>query len=110
MTDHANDAVPTLGEATAARIRMAFADTSLLTAKAAARLLGVDEGTLRLMAEKGVIRSVRRGAGAIRAYTEGDIVAYLTESAVPVREEKPRATVHVSRRVVPFSQRKSGGR
>lgn len=110
MTEAANDAVPTIGPATEARLQMAFAETCLLTAKATALLLGLDEGTLRTMAEGGVIRSVRRGAGTVRAYTEGDIRAYLTQGDAPVREEKPRATVHVSHKVVPFSQRKRGGR
>lgn len=110
MTEAANDAVPTIGPATEARLRIAFADTLLLTAKATARLLGMDEGTLRAMAEAGYITCVRRGAGSIRAYREGDIRMYLTQGDAPARKEKPRATVHVSNKVVPFSQRKRGGR
>lgn len=108
MTDHANDAVPTIGPATEARLQLAFADACLITAKSAARLLGLDEGTLRTMADKGIIRSVRRGTGSVRAYTEGDIRTYLTQGDAPAREEKPkpRATVRVSRNVVPFTQRK----
>jgi len=93
MTNHhANDAVPTIGSATERRIQMAFDDACLLTAKATAKLLGIDEGTLRTMAETGVIRSVRRGAGSVRAYTEGDIRAFLTESAAPCPStSQPRA-------------------
>lgn len=110
MTEHANDALAIIGAATDARLKLAFADTCLLTAKATARLLGLDEGTLRTMAEKGHIRSVRRGAGSVRAYTEGDIRAYLTQSDAPARREQQRPTIHVSRKVVPFSQRQRGGR
>jgi len=76
MTDHANDAIPTIGAATARRIEMAFtaAEACVLTCKATARLLGVDEKSLRALTDAGVIRAVRRGAGATRAYTERDIV------------------------------------
>lgn len=88
----ANDAVPTIGPATERRIQMAFADTCLLTASATAKLIGIDEKSLRALADEGVIRSVRRGAGRSRAFTEGDIRAYLTESTAPCRStEQPRA-------------------
>lgn len=105
MTNHANDAVPTIGPATEARLQMAFADTLLLTAKATAKLLGLDQGTLRNMADQGVITSVRRGAGSTRAYTEGDIRLYLTQGAAPVpKETKPVIAQPGARKVVSFSE------
>jgi len=99
----ANDPIPTIGPATERRIQMAFADACIITAQAAAKLLGMDAGTLRELTDEGVIRAVRRGR---RAYTEGDIRCYLTQADAPVREEKQRPTVHVQSKVVPFSQRK----
>lgn len=112
MTEAANDAVPTIGPATAARIAMAFhaADACVLTCKATARLIGVDEKSLRALTDAGAIRAVRRGGGATRAYTEQDIVDYLTQGAAPVREAKARATGHSLSKVVPFTQRKTGTR
>jgi hypothetical protein len=103
----ANDATATIGPATERRIQMAFADTCLLTCQATARLLGMDEKSLRALTEDGVIRAVRRGAGRNRAYTEGDIRSYLTESAAPIRQERPKVNAGTGQlRVVPFSQRK----
>lgn len=88
----ANDPVALIGPATERRIQMAFADTCLLTGGATAKLLGIDEKSLRALADAGVIRSVRRGGGRTRAFTEGDIRAYLTESTAPCRSiEQPRA-------------------
>jgi len=104
----ANDTVATIGPATERRIQMAFADACIITAQAAAKLLGMDAGTLRELTEEGVIRAVRRGAR--RAYTEGDIRCYLTQADAPVREEKQRPTVHVQSKVVPFSQRRTKAR
>ncbi len=95
-----------LGAATEARILAAYADKALLTSEDAAALLGLDVKSLRALANEGVIRAVRRGGGGHRAYTEGDIRAFLTESAAPVREPKPRANHH-AHTVVPFSQRKA---
>ena len=85
---------------------MAFADTCLLTCGATAKLLGIDEGSLRALTDDGVIRAVRRGGGRTRAYTEGDIRAYLTQGGAPARQEKARATGEAQLKVVPFSQRK----
>lgn len=112
MTDHANDAVPTIGPATARRIEMAFAaaDACVLTCKATARLIGVDEKSLRALTDAGAIRAVRRGGGATRAYTEQDIVDYLTQGAAPARAAKARATGNGQAKVVPFTQRKTGAR
>ncbi len=94
-----------IGPATEARIFAAFAATALLTAGETADLIGLDVKSLRLLTDDGVIRAVRRGGGGHRAYTEGDIRAFLTESAAPVREPRPVVT-HRADRVVPFSQRK----
>lgn len=94
-----------LGTATEARVCAAFAETALLTAEAACALLGIDTKSLRALTNDGIIRAVRRGGGGHRAYTEGDIRAFLTESAAPVRDPKPKMT-HTANPVVPFSQRK----
>lgn len=105
--DPANDAIPTIGPATERRIQMAFAETCLLTCGATAKLLGVDEKSLRALADEGVIRAVRRGGGRNRAFTEGDIRAYLTEGSAPSREPKAKATGNSQLKVVPFTQRKA---
>lgn len=105
-----NDAVPTIGPATERRIQMAFADACIITAQATARLLGIDEKSLRALADDGVIRAVRRGSGRNRAFTEGDIRAYLTESAAPKRNAKKSVTSIAQVKVVPFSQRKTTAR
>lgn len=111
MIDPANDATPTIGPATERRIQMAFADTCLLTAGATAKLLGMDEKSLRALADEGVIRSVRRGAGRTRAFTEGDIRAYLTESTAPCRStEQPKArtgSTTSKSKVVDFTARRA---
>ena len=78
---------PHIGRATEALIMAAFSESCLLTAKATARLLGMDVKTLDALADKGVIRPVRRGN--LRAYTEGDIRAYLTESPSPCPSTNP---------------------
>lgn len=106
----ANDTTAVIGPATERRLQMAFADSCLLTGKAAARLLGLDEKSLRALTDDGVIRAVRRGGGRTRAYTEGDIRAYLTQGAAPSREAKPRATGNGLTKVVPFTQRKTTAR
>lgn len=106
MSLPANDTTAVIGPATERRIMMAFADCCIITAQATARLLGMDAGTLRELTDDGVIRAVRRGHR--RAYTEGDIRSYLTQGAATDRREKPKATVHVQSKVVPFSQRKRG--
>lgn len=94
-----------IGAATEARIMAAFAETALLTAEATGALLGIDTKSLRALTNDGVIRAVRRGGGGHRAYTEGDIRAFLTESAAPVREVRPKVT-HQTHKVVPFTLRK----
>lgn len=66
-----------LGPTTEARFATAFARTAIVTAKAAAELIGLDVKTLDALAEKQVIRSVPKGK--LRAYTERDLRAYLIE-------------------------------
>lgn len=94
-----------IGPATEARILAAFADKALLTGEEVCALLGIDAKSLRALANDGAIRAVRRGGGGHRAYTEGDIRAFLTDSAAPVRDPRPK-TNHQGGKVVPFSQRK----
>jgi hypothetical protein len=65
-----------LGAATEALIARAFAESALISAQAAAPVVGVNEKTLRAMAEAGVIRSVIVGANT-RRYAEADLRAYL---------------------------------
>jgi hypothetical protein len=79
-----------IGPVTEARILAAFADRAVLTIKDAAQLLGMDPKTLDAITEVGAIRAVRRGGGETRGYTEGDIRAYLTESAAPCRSTNPK--------------------
>ena len=79
-----------LGPAIEARIQAAFAEGCLITATATANLIGCDPKTLRAMTDGGMIRAVRIGLGKTRRYTEGDIRAYLTESAAPCPSTSPR--------------------
>lgn len=98
---------PAIGPATEALITAAFAESCLITAKSAAKLLGMDVDSLAELTDAGVIRAVRRGASTrTRGYTEGDIRAFLTQGAAPARERKPVATHRGDPKVVPFSQRK----
>jgi hypothetical protein len=96
----------TIGPATEARLIALYSKASLLTAEATAAFLGIDVKSLRALTNDGVIRAVRRGGGGHRAYTEGDIRAFLTESAAPFREAKLKVT-HQTGKVVPFTQRKA---
>lgn len=66
-----------LGPVTERRFAEAFAAGAVITAKAAAELIGLDVKTLDALSEGQVIRSVPRGKR--RAYTERDLRAYLTE-------------------------------
>ena len=110
MTQAANDAVPTIGPATERRIQMAFADTCLLTGKAASKLLGMDEKTLRALNAEGVITSVRRGGGATRAYTEGDIRTYLTQGEASTAEKQAKTAQRGGPKVVSFMERRRAKR
>ena len=60
-----------LGPVTERRFAEAFAAGAVITAKAAAELIGLDVKTLDALSEGQVIRSVPRGKR--RAYTERDL-------------------------------------
>ena len=88
----AAERLPMIGPVTEARIQAAFAEAAVITAAAACKVIGCDPRTLREMTDAGIIRAVRLGAGKTRGYTEGDIRAYLTESAGPCPStSQPRA-------------------
>jgi hypothetical protein len=70
-----------LGPATETRFAEAFFETALITKQAAAKLLGLDPGTLDALTLDGTIRAVPRGK--LRAYTERDLRAFLTEPREP---------------------------
>ena len=80
-----------LGAATEARILAAVADRCMITAKAAAQLLGLDETTLRGLTDDAAIRAVRRGK--VRSYTEADVRLFLSEGPdAPCRStNRPKA-------------------
>ena len=102
--------IPTIGPVTEARICAAFAEACIITADATAALIGCDVKTLREMTDAGFIRAVRKGAGKTRGYTEGDIRAYLTESAAPCPSTNPRRAATgpttSNTRVVAFTARR----
>ena len=66
-----------LGRTTEARFAAAFARSAIITAMAAADLIGLDEKTLAALSDRQIIRSVPRGK--LRAYTERDLRSYLVE-------------------------------
>ena len=107
----AAERIPTIGPVTEVRICAAFAEACIITADAAAALIGCDVKTLREMTDAGFIRAVRKGAGKTRGYTEGDIRAYLTESAGPCPSiSQPRAPTSNSTsrsKVVDFTVRRA---
>ena len=105
MADGSRHPAAPLGAATEARLLAAFADKAVLSSGETCAFLGIDTKSLRALTNDGVIRAVRRGGGGHRAYTEGDIRAFLTESAAPVRDPRPRSS-HTAHAVVPFTQRK----
>jgi excisionase family DNA binding protein len=92
-------------------VARAFREKPLITAKEAAALLHVDEKTLRMMAEHGVIRSVIVGAST-RRYTEADIRAYLAGERfgeIKPCQSTSRRTAHTgimtsSTRVIGFTE------
>lgn len=105
--DAASDAGPRLGPITEERFRQTFARSALVTAKDAARLVGLDVETLSRMADEGIIRAVRKGR--LRSYTEHDLRAYLLAGPdAPSHRAKSRSPGAQRRlRAVPFSQRAS---
>lgn len=66
-----------LGPTTERRFAAAFERAAVITKKAAAELIGLDEKTLDALSESGAVRWVPKGK--LRAYTERDLRAYLTE-------------------------------
>ncbi len=108
------DRIPTIGPVTEARIQAAFAEACVITAEAACGLIGCDPRTLREMTDAGIIRAVRKGAGKTRGYTEGDIRAYLTESAAPCPSTSPprarTSSTTFNKKVVDFTARRASKR
>ena len=97
-----------LGPMTEKRFEAAFAETAVITRRAAAKLIGVDEKTLDGLSDDGVVRAVRRGAH--RAYTERDLRAYLAEGPdVECRSTSPKRAASgstiSSSKVVAFTDR-----
>jgi hypothetical protein len=100
-----------IGPVTEARIQSAFAEAAVITLAAACQVIGCDPKTLREMADAGIIRVVRIGAGKTRGYTEGDIRAYLTESAAPCpstsQPRVPSSNTTSRSKVVDFTARRA---
>ncbi|MCA0359409.1 MAG: helix-turn-helix domain-containing protein [Proteobacteria bacterium] len=107
--DTALEAASRLGPITEERFRQAFAASALVSAKDAARLVGVDVETLSRMADEGIVRAVRKGR--LRSYTEHDLRAYLLAGPdAPSHRGKSRSPSTSRRpRAVPFSQRARRG-
>lgn len=100
-----------IGPVTERRLKAAFAKSCLIDAQTTAALLGMDVKTLRETTDAGVIRAVLKGGGKTRAYTEGDIRAYLTESVFPCPSTAPRRArtgiTTSSSKVVGFTARRA---
>ena len=96
-----------LGPTTEGRFAETFAAGAVITRKAAAELLGLDERTLDSLSDEGIVRAVRRGK--LRAYTERDLRAYLLEGPSPCRSidpgTRPTSTMISSGKVVAFTGR-----
>jgi phage terminase Nu1 subunit (DNA packaging protein) len=96
-----------LGQTTERRFAEVFAASAIITRKAAAGLLGVDERTLDSMTDEGIVRAVRRGN--LRAYAERDLRAYLAEGPPACRStERPSRPISnsiSSGKVVAFTGR-----
>lgn len=95
-----------LGPITEARFAEAFATVALLNKREAARLIGVDAGTLDALTADGIIRAVPRGKR--RAYTERDLRCFLLGevSAAPTPERRTsRATIVLKPQTFKFSER-----
>lgn len=109
MLAHAAHSNP-IGPTTEARIATAFAKAAVIGGEAACALIGCSLKTLNELADAGAIRAVRKGGGKTRGYTEGDIRAYLTQSAGPERQPAPKVPGRTETKVLPFSQRKKARR
>lgn len=98
-----------LGPATEALLARLFDGRMLAPAGDVAHAIGLDEKTLRALAEAGAVRSVLIGANQ-RRYTEADLRAFLTGETrmPPAKKDKPPSTRRRPGQVVPFSQRRSG--
>jgi hypothetical protein len=100
-----------LGAAAEALIARAFADTLTLPARAVAKLLGMDEKTLRATERRGLISSVPAGSGS-RRFTEASIRLYLArgKEAAPQQEPEPCPSTNRPKRradsLVSFTARK----
>jgi excisionase family DNA binding protein len=66
---------------TEARLRQAFADRALITARAAAALIGVDEKTLAAMVRRGQIAAIT--VSQVRRFSEADLRAFLASGGDP---------------------------
>ena len=107
----ANDRFPNLGPATEAILARAFADAVMITAGAAARIIGVDDKTFHALVEGQAIRYVLVGRSTKR-YTEADLRAYLMrETELSCRStNQPRAVsgnTISSTKVVGFTARRA---
>ncbi|QUD90431.1 helix-turn-helix domain-containing protein [Phenylobacterium montanum] len=96
-----------IGVRTEARIDHAFADRALITALAAAALLGLDVKTLRALTDAEVIRAVT--VNRVRRYSEAEIRRYLIEGpSAPCpstnRTRAPTSNTTSSSRVVGISE------
>lgn len=91
----AGDSQPTqwLGSATEARIAEAYAKACVLTAVEAARLLGMDEKSLRALVQSGHLLSIPRGGGRSRGYPELAIRTFLAGT-----ENLDQSSAHVTKR------------
>ncbi|QTC87922.1 helix-turn-helix domain-containing protein [Brevundimonas pondensis] len=89
----ANDRFANLGPATEAILSRAFSDAVMITAQAAARIIGVDDKTFHALVEGRAIRYVLIGRSTKR-YTEADIRAYLMrDTELPCRSTNPPRAV-----------------
>jgi hypothetical protein len=81
-----------LGPATEAALAAAFRGRAIITARATARVLGMDVKTLRRLTDRGTIWTTQRGD--LDGYTEGAIRDFLSSPppAPPAAADPPKAT------------------
>lgn len=110
-----------LGPATEALFAAVFSGAATITAKSAARVLGLDPKTLKEMTAAGLIRAVPRGT--VPAYTEADLRRFLARGPAwtPKEREPPcqptlneakavAAGGRAAANILPFSKRRAPGR
>lgn len=99
-SDDIRTVLSALGPATETILARAFADAVMITAGAAARIIGVDEKTFHALVDGQAIRYVLVGRSTKR-YTEADLRAYLMrETELSCRStNQPRASSRTSPRV-----------